>query len=451
MLGVKGLYGETLERRELSPPQILALLLATQMLLGAILLSLPVASATGKSLPFLDALFTAASASAVTGLTVVHTRDTFSLFGELVIMILIQLGGLGLMTVASVVALTTGRRISLRHRILMQESLAQNRLQGIVRLVKEVLLFTAVVEGSGALLLAWRWSDQLGWGRALYYGLFHAVSAFDNAGFDLFTNSLTAFRGDLLVNLVISALLIIGGLGFGVVAEVSHGWRWRHFSLHTRMVLGTTALLIGLATAVILFLEWRNPATLAGLPWQEKLLASYFQAVTPRTAGFSTLSIGQMREATLLFVIVLMFIGASPGSTGGGIKTTTFAALLAMVFCLVSGREETTVFGRRLETLVIYRAMAIAVISIGIVAGATLVLLVSGDGTFGEALFESTSAFGTVGLSTGITGDLSAASKIALILTMYAGRVGPLTLAFALMQRAQRAKIRLPEEKIMVG
>lgn len=449
MLGVKGLNGET-ERRELSPPQILAIGFAALILVGAILLSLPVASASGKPIPFLDALFTATSATAVTGLVVVNTRDAFSLFGELVILVLIQTGGLGLMTVATLVALTTGRRITLRQRIIIQESLGQNRLEGIVRLAKAVLIFTALVEGTGAIILAWHWAPLFGWGRALYYGLFHAVSAFDNAGFDLFTSSLTEFRGDLVVNLVVSGLFIIGGLGFAVVTELTQLRRWQHLSLHTRMVLATTAVLIGAGTLVILVLEWNNPATLADLPLGEKVLASYFQAVTPRTAGFNTLPIGQMREATLLFIIMLMFIGASPGSTGGGIKTTTFTTLMAMVFCLVSGLEETSVFGRRLGTLVIFRAMAIAVISMGIIAGATLVLLVNGDGTLAQALFESTSAFGTVGLSTGITPELAASSKLALILTMFVGRVGPLTLAFALMQRAH-GKVRLPEEKILVG
>jgi trk system potassium uptake protein TrkH len=446
---VKGLNGET-KRRELNPPQILAIGFAALVLVGAVLLHLPIASTTGKPISFLDALFTATSASAVTGLVVVHTRDTFSLFGELVIMILIQIGGLGLMTVATLVFLTTGRRITLWQRIIIQESLGQYRLGGIVRLVKAVLIFTALVEGTGALILAWCWAPLLGWGRALYYGLFHAVSAFDNAGFDLFTSSLTEFRGHLVVNLVISGLLIIGGLGFSVVTELSRPSQWRHLSLHTRMVLATTAVLIGAGTLVILVLEWNNPATLAGLPLGEKVLASYFQAVTPRTAGFNTLPIGQMREATLLFIIMLMFIGASPGSTGGGIKTTTFATLLATVFCLVSGREETSVFGRRLGTLVVFKAMAVAVISMGIIAAVTLVLLVNGDGTLAQALFESTSALGTVGLSTGITPELAASSKLALILTMFAGRVGPLTLAFALMQRAH-GKVRLPEEKIMVG
>lgn len=435
---------------KLSPPQLLALGFAGIILLGSLLLGLPLSSATGKPLPYLDALFTATSATAVTGLVVVNTRDTFSLFGELVIMTLIQIGGLGLMTVATLVALTTGRRITLRQRVIIQESLGYVRLEGIVRLTRAILLFTAVVEGCGSLILAWHWASRLGWGQAFYYGIFHSVSAFCNAGFDLFAESLTEFRGDWLVNLVFSGLFILGGLGFYVVTELSYPRSWGKLSLHTKLVLSTTAALIILGTVTIFVLEKENPDTLANLPLGEKLLASYFQAVTPRTAGFNTLPIGEMREATLLVLIGLMFIGASPGSTGGGIKTTTFASLLAMVICLVTGREETTVFGRRLGTLVVFRAMAIAVISLGIIVCCTLALLLSGNGNLLEALFESTSAFGTVGLSTGITPGLSPTGKVALIITMYIGRVGPLTLAFALMQRAH-GRVHLPEEKIMVG
>lgn len=355
-----------------------------------------------------------------------------------------------MMTVATLVALTTGRRITLRQRVIIQESLGYVRLEGIVRLTRAILLFTAVVEGCGSLILAWHWASRLGWGQAFYYGIFHSVSAFCNAGFDLFAESLTEFRGDWLVNLVFSGLFILGGLGFYVVTELSYPRSWGKLSLHTKLVLSTTAALIILGTVTIFVLEKENPDTLANLPLGEKLLASYFQAVTPRTAGFNTLPIGEMREATLLVLIGLMFIGASPGSTGGGIKTTTFASLLAMVICLVTGREETTVFGRRLGTLVVFRAMAIAVISLGIIVCCTLALLLSGNGNLLEALFESTSAFGTVGLSTGITPGLSPTGKVALIITMYIGRVGPLTLAFALMQRAH-GRVHLPEEKIMVG
>jgi trk system potassium uptake protein TrkH len=440
------LNGET----KVSPPQILVLGFGGLILLGSLLLSLPMASETGRAVPYLDALFTATSATAVTGLTVVHTRDTFSLFGELVIMGLIQIGGLGLMTMATLVALTTGRRITLRQRVIIQEALGESRLGGIVRLTKAVLVFTALVEGAGALLLGFHWAPVFGWGTAFYYGLFHAVSAFCNAGFDLFTSSLEAFRGDWLVCLVISTLFVIGGLGFHVVTELGSNWRWHRVSLHTRLVVVTTLFLIGAGTLGILLLEADNPATLAGLPWSEKVLASYFQAVTPRTAGFSTLPIGQMREATLWLLIGLMFVGASPGSTGGGIKTTTFATLLAMVATILSGKEQTTVFGRRLGTMTVFRAMAITLISLGVVVSAALVLLVAGDGTLGEALFESTSAFGTVGLSRGITPELSAVGKLALIFTMFVGRVGPLTLGFALVHRTH-ARIHLPEEKITVG
>ncbi|NLG79959.1 MAG: Trk family potassium uptake protein [Firmicutes bacterium] len=437
-----------------SPAQVLVAGFAALILIGAVILALPVSSRDGKALPFVDALFTATSAVCVTGLVVVDTHDQFSLFGQLVILCLIQVGGLGIMTVSTLIFLLLGRRVTLRSRLLIQEAMNQLTLEGMVRLIRKVLLVTAVVEGFGALLLAIRWSFDMGFPRCLYYGVFHAVSGFCNAGFDLFGGfrSLTGYAADVWVNLVMTGLIIIGGLGFSVVSEVIAHRRGCKLSLHARVVLLTTAVLIAAGTVVIFLLELDNPATLKPLSPLGKALSAYFQAVTPRTAGFNTLPIGDMRAATQLFIIILMFIGASPGSTGGGIKTSTFATLLLAVRSVVRGREDVEVFERRVPHRIVYRALAVSMISLALVIVITMALsIVRHDGLL-PVLFEATSAFGTVGLSMGITPSLSALGKVLIIFTMFAGRVGPLTVATAIAQRQHAANaVRYPEERVMVG
>lgn len=437
-----------------SPAQVLVAGFAALILIGAMLLALPVSSRDARALAFLDALFTSTSAVCVTGLVVVDTHDQFSLFGQLVILCLIQVGGLGIMTVSTLIFLLLGRRVTLRSRLLIQEAMNQLTLEGMVRLIRKVLLVTAVVEGLGAVLLAIRWSFDMGFPRCLYYGVFHAVSGFCNAGFDLFGGfrSLTGYAADVWVNLVMTGLIIIGGLGFSVVSEVIAHRRGCKLSLHARVVLLTTAVLIAAGTVVIFLLELDNPATLKPLSPLGKVLSAYFQAVTPRTAGFNTLPIGDMRAATQLFIIILMFIGASPGSTGGGIKTSTFATLLLAVRSVVRGREDVEVFERRIPHRIVYRALAVSMISLALVIVITMALsIVRHDGLL-PVLFEATSAFGTVGLSMGITPSLSALGKVLIICTMFAGRVGPLTVATAIAQRQHAANaVRYPEERVMVG
>ncbi len=426
---------------------------ASLILVGAVVLSLPVASKDGMALPFLDALFTSTSAVCVTGLVVVDTHDQFSLFGQLVILCLIQAGGLGIMTVSTLIFLVLGRRVTLRNRLLIQEAMNQLTLEGMVRLIRKVIIVTAVVEGAGAVLLATRWSFDMSILKAVYYGVFHAVSGFCNAGFDLFGGfrSLTGYQGDVWINLVMTSLIITGGLGFSVVSEIMAHRRGCRFSLHARVVLYTSAILIAVGTVVILLVEMDNPATLKPLGPLGKALGAYFQAVTPRTAGFSTLSIANFRGATQLFLIVLMFIGASPGSTGGGIKTATFATLLLAVRSVVRGREDVEIFERRIPHRVVYRALAVSMISLALVIVVTMALsVVRRDGLL-PVLFEATSAFGTVGLSMGMTPSLSALGRVLIILTMFAGRVGPLTVATAIAQRQHANAVRYPEERVMVG
>lgn len=436
----------------LRPPQVLVLGFGVVIAIGTLLLTLPVASETGQPVNVVDALFTATSATAVTGLNTVDTPTTYSLFGELVILALIQTGGLGFMTMSTLVALLLGKRITMKERLVMQEALNQLTVAGVVRLSKYVLGFTLLAESAGGLLLAARFSRDMPLGQALYFGFFHAISAFCNAGFSLFSANLADYRGDLLVNLVITTLIIFGGLGFSVVADIYTKRSWQRLSLHSKIVIRTTLLLLVGGTFLILALEYTNSKSLLPLPMGEKLLASYFQAVTPRTAGFNTLNIGDLRPVTLLFMIVLMFIGASPGSTGGGIKTSTFATIAAAVWSIIKGKMDIEIFGRRLPRGTVLKAMAVAAVSMLLIITVTGILLVTEKAELELVLFEVVSAFGTVGLTAGLTPKLTVAGKLLISLTMYIGRVGPLTLAFAIAQRLGRQGIKhYPEEGVIIG
>lgn len=439
-----------LVRLELNPSQTIIAGFALIILAGAILLSLPSASADGRPTPFLTALFTATSATCVTGLVVVDTADHYSLFGQLVIMFLIQVGGLGYMTVATLMAIAIGRRIGLRERLVLQEAHNLYSVGGIVRFTRNVILMTMAIEGAGAILLAARWVPEFGWGRGVYYGIFHSISAFNNAGFDLMGQfrSLTGYAGDLTINAVIMALIVVGGLGFTVLTDLATP---RRISLHAKIVLTTTAALIVLGAALVLLLEFSNQATLGPLAAGRRVLAALFQSVTPRTGGFNTVTIGELRDPTLMLIITLMFIGASPGGTGGGIKTTTFVAPLAVILSMLRGRPDPELFHRRLPPVVVYKAVTIALVAVAFVVTMGTLLSFIERMPFIQALFEVVSAFGTVGLSTGITPSLSAAGRILVMLTIFTGRVGLLTAAFALTRRQQPANIRYPEERIYVG
>lgn len=437
-------------RLELNPAQTIIVGFAGIILVGALLLSLPVASEPGRSTPFLTALFTATSAVCVTGLVVVDTATHWSTFGELVILGLIQIGGLGYMAVATLLAMVLGRRIGLRERVVLQEAHNLYTLGGIVRFTRSILVLTLAIEGLGALLLALRWIPEFGLGRGLYYSLFHSVSAFNNAGFDLMGGfrSLTRYATDPAVTLIIAGLLILGGLGFTVLADLGHP---RRFTLHAKVVLATTGILLGLGTLLIAAIEAGNPHTLGPLSLPQKLLAGFFASATPRTAGFNTVDTGALYEPTLMLLIVLMFIGASPGGTGGGIKTTTFIVPLTVIKAMLRGRQDAEIFHRRLDPVAVYKAVTIALMGVAFVVTMATLLSLSERVAFLRAAFEITSAFGTVGLSTGITPSLTSIGRVLVIMTVFTGRVGMLTVAYALTRRQQPANYRYPEERILVG
>ncbi|MGM0501411.1 MAG: TrkH family potassium uptake protein [Bacillota bacterium] len=437
---------------DLTPAQVLLLGYAVVILTGSILLTLPVATTNGQGMSFLNALFTSTSATAVTGLIVENTATFFTMFGQIVILVLIQIGGLGIMTMSTLFAFIVGKKLTLRHRLVIQEDLDQFQLSGIVRLVRYVIGVTFTIEGLGALFLFLRLIKDMPLGKAVYFSIFHAVSAFNNAGFDIFGNSLENFTSDSTINLVICALIILGGIGFAVIAEVYDGKKFKNFSLQTKLVLTVTIILLLLGTIVAFALEFSNPETLGGLSWKGKGLAAFFLSVTPRTAGFNTVPTGSLRTSTLFFTICLMFIGASPGSTGGGVKTTTFGALMAVLYTTSTGKEDIEFYKRRIGKEVIYSAVSIILISLILVVSVTMILAVTEKASFIDLFFEAVSAFGTVGLSTGVTGDLSAVGRLLIIFTMFAGRVGPLTIAVAIGERRKRkANVRYPKEKILVG
>lgn len=439
--------------RALNPARVLALGFLAIIIIGAGLLMLPQAAA-GEGLSFLDAIFTATSAVCVTGLVVVDTGTTFTTFGQLVIMVLIQVGGLGFMTMATLIFMVLGRKISFRNRQLIQESLNQFSVEGVVRLVRTILIYTLLVEGIAAIILGLRFAPEMGWLKGMYYGVFHAVSAFCNAGFDLMGNftSLTAYSGDIVVNLTVMALFIGGGLGFTVIRDLVANWRKpQRINFHSKLVLLITGFLLVIAFVVIFALEYTNPETLAGIPWAEKIMGTAFTAATPRTAGFNTLPTDQLRQSTLFFIIILMFIGASPASTGGGIKTATLGVVLIAVYSMVRGEEDAVLFKRRLPQFIIHKALAIIMIGISLVVVITLVLSITEGFDFLTVLFEVVSAFGTVGLSTGITSYLSAAGKMLIIFTMFVGRVGTVTLTLAFGQRMKAYNVRYPEDRVLVG
>ncbi|RAR42002.1 TrkH family potassium uptake protein [Paenibacillus sp. MDMC362] len=437
----------------LSPPQILVLGFAAIIFIGTALLMLPISTSTGEPLEFIDALFTSTSATCVTGLVVVDTGTTFSSFGEIVIMLLIQIGGLGFMTMATLFALALKRRISLKDRLILQEAMNQSSMEGIVRLIRRVLLYSLIIEACGALILSIRWAFDMPIGQAIYYGVFHAVTMFNNAGFDLFGDfrSLTGYVYDPVVNVVVMFLIVSGGIGFIVLSDLIDFRNQRRLSLHSKVVLTMTATLLLVGFIVILIFEFTNPRTLGSLNWGGKFFGALFQSVTPRTAGANTIDITGLRQATQFFIVILMFIGASPGSTGGGIKTTTFTIMVGAVIAMMRGREDIVMFRYRLAQERVLKALTIALLALLLVLTVSMILSTTEEADFLEILFETTSAFGTVGLSMGLTPDLTVFGKVLISITMFAGRLGPLTLAYALGPKKGKELYRHPEGKMIIG
>ncbi|MEK3770201.1 TrkH family potassium uptake protein [Paenibacillus sp. FSL R5-0887] len=438
---------------KLSPPQILVLGFASIILIGALLLMLPISSTSGNSVEFIDALFTSTSATCVTGLVVLDTGTSFTIFGKTVIMILIQIGGLGFMTMATLFSLVLKRKISLRDRLILQEAMNQGSMEGIVRLIRRVLIYSLVIEGCAAVLLSIRWAFDMPLGKAIYYGIFHAVSMFNNAGFDIFGDfrSLTDYVYDPLVNIIVMFLIVSGGIGFIVMSDLVEFRVTRRLSLHSKVVLSTSTGLILIGALVIFIFEFTNTRTLGSLNFGGKILSAFFQSVSPRTAGANTVDIAGLRQATQFFIVILMFIGASPGSTGGGIKTTTFTMMIGAVIAMLRGREDVVLFRYRLAQERIYKALTITLLALLLIASVSMILSTTEDSNFLAILFETTSAFATVGLTMGLTPELSAIGKVLLCLTMFAGRLGPLTLAYALGPKQGKPLYKYPEGKIIIG
>lgn len=441
-------------KNKLSQTQFLVIGFLTIITIGTILLMLPVSSKDGHFTPFLDSLFTSVSATCVTGLVVVDTFTHWTVFGQVVILCLIQVGGLGFITIGVMFSLILRRRIGLKTRGLLQESVNTLKLGGIIKLTKKIVQGTFCIEGIGALILGIRFCFDLG-PKGIYYGIFHAVSAFCNAGFDLMGfeteyNSLCNYASDPVVNIVIMALIIIGGIGFVVWDDIMvHRLRFKKYSLHTKIVLVTTLFLVFAGAALFFIIEYNN--TMQGMNLGERILASLFSSVTTRTAGFNTIDSGALTGASKLIMVVLMFIGGSPGSTAGGIKTTTIFVLVVNLISGISRGHSGSVFKRRFDDEAVHKSSTVFLLNLLLAVIACIAILAVNRLAFEDVLFEVFSAIGTVGMSTGITRELNILSRIIIMLLMFCGRVGSLSFALSFMQKKKVAPVYYPEEKISIG
>ena len=450
-------HARSAHRRAVRPGRVIMLGFLAVIVLGTLLLHLPVSARSGQMTPLVDCLFTATSATCVTGLVVVDTYQHWTIFGQTVILCLIQIGGLGIMSVAAMVSFFTRRTITVRERLEMSASLSVDDIAGIVRLTKGVILFTFAVEGVGAALLSLRFIPQFGLWKGIGTSAFHSVSAFCNAGFDLmgeqqeFAN-LSGYATDLLVNVVVVALVVMGGLGFLVWNDLAHHRRWHQLSVHTRLVLVTTAILLAGGSVLFFCLEGTNPETMGGMTVGQRAVASLFQATTCRTAGFNTIDQQAMTDSSVMVSMLLMFIGGSPGSTAGGIKTTSAAMLVLAAVNVLRGRRDIAVFRRRIDSRTVLHALTVCMVAVMLVFIGTLLLCACDGIAVERALYETVSAFSTTGLSQNLTPTLGTASKLWLVLEMYLGRIGILTLGVAVFsRRVMEPKIRYPEGRVMIG
>ncbi|ALS79679.1 TrkH family potassium uptake protein [Planococcus kocurii] len=436
------------KRMSISPPLVISGSFLFLIMTGTLLLKLPFA--TTQPISWTDALFTATSATTVTGLSVFDPATVLTGFGELVLLVLIQCGGIGLMTFAVAILILFRKKVGLQNRIYLQESLTQSSIGGVVKLVKSILTFALTVEAIATVLLTIYWTPEFGFKDALNYSVFHVISAFNNAGFSLFPDNMISFAGDPLVTILLSSLFIIGGIGFTVVMDIAQKKSFHRWSLHTKLMIGGTLILNAVATIVIFILEYNNPGTLGNMSLYEKLSTSYFSAVTPRTAGFNMLNYGELEDPTLLFTMLLMFIGGGSASTASGIKLTTFIVVILATVSFLKSRREPELFGRSIRLETVIRSLAITTISVLLVVLFLFLLTVSEKIPFLPLAFEVVSAFGTVGLSMGITGDLSSIGEVLLSLVMFTGRIGPLTLFFILM-KPRKENYRYPYDPVFTG
>ncbi|MCJ8342117.1 MAG: TrkH family potassium uptake protein [Cetobacterium sp.] len=439
--------------KKLSPSRKLIVGFFLAIILGSILLMMPFSLNDGQHISFLTSLFTITSAVCVTGLSVIDVSQVLSTYGQIVLLIFIQLGGLGVMTFSSLIFLMIGKKISYHERELLKEERNAESNGEIISFIKGLVATVFIIESIGAFFLTLEFMKEFPLEKAIYYGIFHSISAFCNAGFALFSNNLENYAHNFGINMTISYLIIIGGIGFSVINSVLMAVRKnvKRFTLTSKVGILISIILTFGGTILFMLLEYNNPGTIGHMGFFDKLLASFFQSVTTRTAGFNTVPMGNLTKGSIFMFCILMFIGACPGSTGGGIKTTTLGVMMFYVAGVVKGRENIEIFNRRIDWEILNRALAILVISIMYISIIIMLMMMVEHFKFEEIVFEVISAFGTVGLSLGITAKLSIFSKILIIITMFIGRLGPLTFALALGENKIKENVKYPKENILVG
>lgn len=446
----KNFINKIYDKISLNPPLVLSLGFAILISIGGILLSLPFFTKSGQATDLIDAFFVAASASCVTGLTPVNTLEHWNTYGHILIIILIQIGGLGVMSLASIIPLILGKKIGMKSRQILKEQLNVESLEGMIVLFKYVLIFTFGTEILGAILLSIRFVPLYGLVDGVWISIFHSISAFCNAGFDILGDSIYPFRDDALINFTLSFLVVVGGLGFVVTSELFRRRSFKKISTHSKLVLMMTAILLFLGTIVFYILE-KSGGVLQGESLKGSLLESFFQSVVARTAGFYSVDLSKIKDSTALMLMGLMFVGGSPGSTAGGIKTTTLGVLILSTAAVIRGENEPVVFGRHIGIEVIRKALAIFLVSFGIILSVSFVLTITENAGLVDILYETVSALATVGASKGITAGLTRHGKILITLCMYLGRLGPMTMAFAFGMKARKSLIRFPESFVSIG
>ena len=446
----KSFINKIYDKITLNPPLVLSLGFAILITFGGVLLSLPFFTKSGEATDLIDSMFVAASASCVTGLTPVNTFEHWNTYGHVLLIILIQIGGLGVMSLASIIPLILGKKIGMKSRQILKEQLNVESLEGMIVLFKYVLVFTFGIEILGAILLSFRFIPLYGAGTGIWYSIFHSISAFCNAGFDILGDSMYPFRDDILVNLTLSALVIVGGLGFVVTSELFRRRSFEKISTHSKLVLLISGALLVLGTVMFLFLE-NGDGVLQYESVKGSILESFFQSVVARTAGFYSVDLSKIKDSTALMLMGLMFVGGSPGSTAGGIKTTTLGVLFISTHAVVRGESEPVVFGRHIGMDVVRKALAIFLVSITIILSVSFILTITESARLVDILYETVSALATVGASKGITADLSDVGKILITFCMYLGRLGPMTMAFAFGMKDKKSLIRYPESFISIG
>lgn len=439
--------------KKLSLSRKLILGFMATIIVGTLLLMLPISTTSGEGLDFLTALFTITSAVCVTGLSVIDISKVLSIPGQKFLLIFIQLGGLGIMTFSSFIFLLIKKKITYEEKELLKEERNIEDIGGILKFLKKIIITVAIIEGIGSFFLTIKFLEEMPIRRAIYFGIFHSISAFCNAGFSLFTTGLEKYSDSIIINLTIAYLIIIGGIGFGVIDSLVKNIRYKNKKLHltAKVAILISCFLTFLGMILFFLFERNNPETIGNLDFGHQIIASFFQSVTTRTAGFNTVPIGNLESSSIFLFCILMFIGASPGSTGGGIKTTTIGVLIFYVYSIVKKREHTVIFNRRIDWEVMNRAIAILIISLLYVIIIIMIMLTVENFESEAIIFEVISAFGTVGLSVGITPDLGVISKILIICTMFLGRLGPMTFALAFGGTKKIEKITYPKENIIVG